>query len=1373
MRALYAFLWLFVLVAPQSVVPFFCSDAQDAWPFSSAGSDSGPSIDVSGWWTAWFRDLDSNGIDDLLDARDAGSKVNIFVDYSRRPGARDLEALSSFGSGLHDAQYIDTLVLYDVDVQDLGAISRLPGVVMVEDQCEFRPVLDISVGALRVRNSTAYANDVWSTLGITGKGCNVAIIDTGVDDRFHDSLDDLDDVSGTTDPKYVAGYDCSGSVWVTGNPEDNDGHGSHCAGIAVGTGGAAHTYSGMAPGAGLLDIKVMSAWGTASGGKVIEGMRWCIEHQSEFCITVLSMSLGTQSASDGNDAVSQMANTAVRAGIAIVVAAGNDGPNNVGLGAPGAADDVITVGATDDRNTYPRSDDTIAYFSSRGPRASDGDLNRTDELKPDISAPGVNIMSVMARTAGGYVSMSGTSMSCPHIAGLVALMHEANPSLTPKDVKEILRETAEARGTPYNTSLDPKYDTAYGFGIADAYGAVRRALDLRNSNWSGPSLMGGGSSAAFNLSMNWTRTEFTTDQDSLFFNASIPNGWGKPQSVTLTGPGATAESTILGPVSQGQGWNILGWLNYSGTSGACVNLTPALSFVTFAPSVTQNTSYDFSGTITADGREADAMNLTVMAVPAGLLRPELAIGSGDISFSTSGPQAADDVIIHAHVRNLGTTGANSDVAFYDGPPGINSYLGRANISVPGGGEDTGSYTWRSSAGRHRIFAQVDSDNAVNESNESNNEANATIVVSGTNTEPLAVLNASASKARTGDIITFDASGSSDSDGYVVYNSFDFGDGTGTGLSTSPAAEHAYQGAGNYDVRLTVQDNGAAEGRTTVTMGISLTVTKELTFHLYPEGLDIVPPAGNQTSARPCPSNGGSGDWREVGTWNAPPQGVELTVEGKSKVGGMLRNTISNASRTVSLELTAFNGSKEVNRTVLDAITMKPGESVPFTATISLPRFNVQAQGALALRIRVRVSADGVEVAYASAAADSWVSFILLGPPDLPPRARAGPDIRVHLAELVHFQGRAADPDGPLTIFEWDFNGDGTWDYTGTSGITDNVYQAAGTFRAAFRVRDNGGHQATSYLQAVVLETNRAPIIQSASPDSPVTLTEGDVKQFAVTATDADGDDLYYNWYLDGERLADAYGPSYLYHPAWVSSNPRVLRIAVSDLMDTASIEWAVKVIRRNGAPEIRSWTPQQDAVTVREDETASFSVSAVDPDGDRLSYEWFIGETKFGTSKSFTYIPDYTSSGTYVLTVTVSDGKLNTTLQWALTVTDVNRAPKVRIMSPGEGSVFVEGTAIQFEGQATDADRDELEYTWTSDRSGTIGTSKSVTKALEPGTYKIRLTVSDGKTDSYAELSLVVKAKPKKADTTTPGFEAVLVAGALVFATFAVRRRKE
>jgi hypothetical protein len=170
MRALYAFLWLFVLVAPQSVVPFCCSDAQDAGPFSASGSDSGPSLDVSGWWTAWFRDLDSNGIDDLLDARDADSRVNVFVDYGRRPGARDLEALSSFGSGLHDAQYIDTLVLYDVDVQDLGAISRLPGVVMVEDQCEFRPVLDISVGALRARNSTAYANDVWSTLGITGKG---------------------------------------------------------------------------------------------------------------------------------------------------------------------------------------------------------------------------------------------------------------------------------------------------------------------------------------------------------------------------------------------------------------------------------------------------------------------------------------------------------------------------------------------------------------------------------------------------------------------------------------------------------------------------------------------------------------------------------------------------------------------------------------------------------------------------------------------------------------------------------------------------------------------------------------------------------------------------------------------------------------------------------------------------------------------------------------------------------------------------------------------------------------------------------------------------------------------------------------------------
>jgi len=509
MRVILALVLVGALVAPQ------LSQSAGGWNGAEGvKSGEGPAV---GWWSTWYRDADRNGIDDLLDAMDAQSAQNIFIDYARRPGTKDKEAAGVLGSGIHDGQYINTLALYGVLVKDLGRLARLPGVVMVEYQPEYRRTLDISVPSLRVRPSTAYANDVWEMLGVRGNGTTIAIIDTGVDNRVHESLDDQDDNASTGDPKYVAGYDCSGAVWFTGDPVDNDGHGTHVAGTAAGTGGPQHTYEGAAPGARIVDIKVMNAWGTAPAGKVMEGIRWTIEHRAQYNISVMSLSLGTSTSSDGNDAVSQIVNQAVRSGIIAVIAAGNDGPSNTGLGAPAAASDAITVGATDDSGTIGRSDDSLAYYSSVGPRQSNFDLNSSDELKPELSAPGSNIMSALAGTSASYVSLSGTSMACPHVSGVCALVLCANGNLAPVQVRQILEETAESRGTPYNASLSPKYNAGFGFGMVDGYGAVRRALDLRSGGWSVPQSLGGGTSATFRLSMNWTRTEYTTGRDGLFF----------------------------------------------------------------------------------------------------------------------------------------------------------------------------------------------------------------------------------------------------------------------------------------------------------------------------------------------------------------------------------------------------------------------------------------------------------------------------------------------------------------------------------------------------------------------------------------------------------------------------------------------------------------------------------------------------------------------------------------------------------------------------------------------------------------------------------------------------------------------------------------
>ncbi|MDI6917120.1 MAG: S8 family serine peptidase, partial [Thermoplasmatales archaeon] len=229
----------------------------------------------------------------------------------------------------------------------------------------------------------------------------------------------------------------------------------------------------------------------------IEAMEWCIAHKDThwenqppeyWGIDVISCSGGIGDfEDDGQHPLSQEANKIVEAGIVFVVAAGNMGagtfdvPSNID--SPATADKVICVGNVDDNDTVDRSDDVISSGSSAGPRLDDGDDDHYDELKPDVCAPGRDIMCAKFETEDEYKERGGTSVSCPHVAGVVALMLQANPALKPtpdrNPIQEILRKTAESRGTPdsnlgYEDS-DSYYNYSYGWGIVDAYKAVRAA----------------------------------------------------------------------------------------------------------------------------------------------------------------------------------------------------------------------------------------------------------------------------------------------------------------------------------------------------------------------------------------------------------------------------------------------------------------------------------------------------------------------------------------------------------------------------------------------------------------------------------------------------------------------------------------------------------------------------------------------------------------------------------------------------------------------------------------------------------------------------------------------------------------------------------
>ncbi|MFN3805342.1 MAG: S8 family serine peptidase, partial [Pyrobaculum sp.] len=278
-------------------------------------------------------------------------------------------------------------------------------------------------------------------LGYTGAGIKIAILDTGIDPNHPD----FKFPNGTS--KIVA----AASFVPNENYYDGDGHGTHVASIAAGTGQASGgQYKGVAPDAKLLVGKVLSNSGTGQTSWIIQGIQWAVQNGAH----VICMSLGGYTTSP-YDPLAEAADWAVNNGVVVVVAAGNYGPQYFTIRTPGIAYNVITVGATDKQ-------DVLAEFSSRGPTVD-------WRAKPEIVAPGVSI--VAAVPGGGYAAYSGTSMATPHVAGAAAILRQRFPQMSPIDVKNLLLSTA---------NILPGYDVyQQGAGRLNVSYAVTPAVFLR------------------------------------------------------------------------------------------------------------------------------------------------------------------------------------------------------------------------------------------------------------------------------------------------------------------------------------------------------------------------------------------------------------------------------------------------------------------------------------------------------------------------------------------------------------------------------------------------------------------------------------------------------------------------------------------------------------------------------------------------------------------------------------------------------------------------------------------------------------------------------------------------------------------------------
>jgi serine protease AprX len=352
--------------------------------------------------------------------------------------------------------------------------------------------------ATDIVNYAVAADLAWS-YGYDGRGIGIAVIDSGI--ASHQDVNQWNSLLSRVvySESFVSG---------DASAVDTYGHGTHVAGIAAGNGflsqgGYPSQYSGVAPAANIINLRVLDANGCGTDSAVIGAIQRAIALKSVYNIRVINLSLGRGVfESFTYDPLDQAVEKAWQAGIVVVVAAGNKGRDTTlgtggygTIGAPGNDPFVITVGAMDTKSTMSPADDQIATYSSKGPSLVD------HIVKPDLVAPGDQVVSLRVAnstldlvdptarvTCSGcllssaqYLKLSGTSMATPVVAGAAALLLQKDPTLSPDMVKARLMKTASKNMPMYSTGADKfrrkfkgQYDVfTYGAGYLNIASALK------------------------------------------------------------------------------------------------------------------------------------------------------------------------------------------------------------------------------------------------------------------------------------------------------------------------------------------------------------------------------------------------------------------------------------------------------------------------------------------------------------------------------------------------------------------------------------------------------------------------------------------------------------------------------------------------------------------------------------------------------------------------------------------------------------------------------------------------------------------------------------------------------------------------------------
>jgi subtilisin family serine protease len=434
----------------------------------------------------------------MMEKLSPAESVRLVVVLENRGGQEVADNLQKLGGRVRRALRNVRQIALDLPLGQVEELSAVDGVRYVAPDRKvqgFSSHLQTTTGASNTypgaweNNLDLIFNEYG--LGYDGTGVGVAVIDSGIEDRHADLRDDGGRVVHERD--FVDG----------GGSDDLFGHGSHVAGIVAGSGDAAkqkgYDLAGIAPGAHLIDLRVLDEYGRGNMSDVIAAVDYAIAQRDALGIRILNLSLAAPPVeSYRQDPLCQAIARAVQQGLVVVAAAGNFGINNSGdkvyggIPSPGISPAAITVGATDTRGTDVRSDDLIAPFSSRGPTRSGSVDPATggyvyDNLpKPDLVAPGLGIVSLESpgstlisnypaldfdtgkgNQRNGYMTLSGTSMAAGVVSGAAALMLEANPSLGPNQIRAILMYSAQI--------MDGPDLFEQGAGMLNIDGAVRLA----------------------------------------------------------------------------------------------------------------------------------------------------------------------------------------------------------------------------------------------------------------------------------------------------------------------------------------------------------------------------------------------------------------------------------------------------------------------------------------------------------------------------------------------------------------------------------------------------------------------------------------------------------------------------------------------------------------------------------------------------------------------------------------------------------------------------------------------------------------------------------------------------------------------------------